>query len=273
MARQRKHFYEFGAFRVDADDHLLLRDGERVPLAPMVFNLLLILIRHPGQVLERAWLNEQVWGNAKIGDPNDYAFANLNVYIATLRKALGDDPNQPRYIETIPRIGYRFIADVSYYYHFVSYYAPPLKYSPAASVAVLPFKQLNDSDRDRPLEKGIAATLIPKLSDIGEIRALQLDRVCGYFDRDQDPLAVGRDLQAHLVLTGVIQSANDSVRVIMQLIRVRDERQLWTGTFDEKFTGILSVQDAICEQAIAELARHLRMAPYADGVEVSDPYR
>src|SRR5262245_49869980 len=112
MPGQRKHFYEFGAFRVDAVEHLLLRDGERVPLAPMVFNLLLVLIKHPGQALERAWLKEQVWGDAKIGDPDDHVLANLNVYIATLRKALGDDPHQPQYIETIPRNGYRFIADV-----------------------------------------------------------------------------------------------------------------------------------------------------------------
>ncbi len=318
MPGQRKHFYEFGAFRLDAGEHLLLRDSERVPLAPMVFNLLLVLIKHPGQALERAWLKEQVWGDAKIGDPDDHVLANLNVYIATLRKALGDDPHQPLYIETIPRNGYRFIANVrewveenkegnkeinesqtedqtigaprrrflrlaaaiwmiligagaAGYYYFKSYYAPPPEHPPLTSIAVLPFKLLNDNDRDRPLEKGMVATLIPKLSDIDEIKVLHPDKVSGYLDRNHDPATIGRGLQAHLVLTGNIQSVNDSIRVVMQLIRVKDERQIWSGTFDEKFTNVLSVQDSIASQAIAELARHLTMARYVENVKAFDP--
>ncbi len=316
MPGQRKHFYEFGAFRVDAVEHLLLRDGERVPLAPMVFNLLLVLIKHPGQALERAWLKEQVWGDAKIGDPDDHVLANLNVYIATLRKALGDDPHQPQYIETIPRNGYRFIADVREWqkeevekvtgaeeedqtvkesrrrflqlitpgmilvgavvagsYLLKSYYTPPPKQYPPTSLAVLPFKLLNDNERDRPLEKGMAATLIPRLSNINEIRALHLDKVRAYLDRDQDPAEVGRGLQVDLVLTGDIQSVNDSVRVIMQLIRVSDEQQIWSNTFTEKFTDLLSVQDSISNQAIAELTQQLRLMRYTENVEMSDPYR
>jgi len=316
MPGQSKHFYEFGAFRVDAAEHLLLRDGERVPLAPMVFNLLLVLIKHPGQALERAWLKEQVWGDAKIGDPDDHVLANLNVYIATLRKALGDDSHQPQYIETIPRNGYRFIAEVREWeeeevekvngaqaevqtvkksrrrflqlitpgmilvgavvagsYFFKSYYTPPPKQYPPTSVAVLPFKLLNDNERDRPLEKGMAATLIPRLGNINEIRVLHLDKVRGYFDRDQDPAEVGRGLQVDLVLTGDIQSVNNSVRVIMQLIRVSDEQQVWSDTFTEKFTDLLSVQDSISDQAIAELTQQLRMMRYTENVEVSDPYR
>jgi DNA-binding winged helix-turn-helix (wHTH) protein len=257
MGGQRKHFYEFGAFRVNVDERLLLRDGERVPLPPKVFNLLLILIQHPGQVLERGWLKEQVWGNTEIGDRDD-GLANLRVEIATLRKALGDASDQPRYIETIPRNGYRLIADVREWEEEIA------KHSPGVSVAVLPFRLLNDNDRDRPLEKGMAATLIPRLSNINEIRVLHLDKVCGCLNRDQDPAAIGRRLRAHLVLTGAIQSAKDDVRVIMQLIRVRDERQLWTGTFDAKFTDFLSVQDSISNQAITELARQLMTMPDAD---------
>jgi DNA-binding winged helix-turn-helix (wHTH) protein/TolB-like protein len=317
MPGQRKHFYEFGAFRVDAIEHLLLRDGERVPLAPMVFNLLLVLIKHPGQALERAWLKEQVWGDAKIGDPADHVLANLNVYIATLRKALGDDPHQPQYIETIPRNGYRFIADVREWeeenkeankeitesqtqdqtdgeprrrflrraaaiwmiligagaagYYFKYYYPPPPEHPPLTSIAVLPFKLLNDNERDRPLEKGMVATLIPKLGNIDEIKVLHPDKVSGYLDRDQDPTTIGRGLQAHLVLTGNIQSVNDSIRVVMQLIRVKDERQIWSGTFDEKFTDVLSVQDSIASQAMAELARQLTTARYVENVKAFDP--
>jgi TolB-like protein/DNA-binding winged helix-turn-helix (wHTH) protein len=316
MSEQRKRFYEFGPFRVDVVERHLSRDGERVPLAPMVFNLLLVLIQHSGQVLERTWLKEQVWGGSNIGDPDGHALANLNVYIATLRKALGDTPSHPRYIGTVARHGYRFIADVreweeeieqvsalpkadkpdsrsrrrflplltigvilvgaaiAGYYYFKSYSTPPPKHSPVISVAVLPFKLLNDDDRDRPLEKGLAATLIPRLSNINEIRVLHLDIVCEYLDqRDRDLAAIGRGLHVNLVLTGNIQRAKGDVRVIMQLIQVKDGRQLWTGTFDEKFTNVLSVQDSISKRAVAELAQQLMMLRHMENVEAFGLYQ
>src|SRR5229473_5864138 len=101
-----RHFYEFGQFRLDADRHRLLRDGEVVPLSPKAVEALLVLVRNPGKPLEREELMQAVWANTFVED------ANLTVAISHLRKALGQNGETAEYIETIPRVGYRFIAEV-----------------------------------------------------------------------------------------------------------------------------------------------------------------
>jgi DNA-binding winged helix-turn-helix (wHTH) protein/TolB-like protein/Tfp pilus assembly protein PilF len=106
MSQQPKHFYEFGAYRLDARDHLLLRDGEVVLLPPKTFDLLLALVESSGRVLTKEELMKQVWPDSFVEE------ANLSHHVFTLRKALGED-GEGRYIETIPRRGYRFVAGVS----------------------------------------------------------------------------------------------------------------------------------------------------------------
>ncbi|HEX6188287.1 MAG TPA: tetratricopeptide repeat protein [Pyrinomonadaceae bacterium] len=101
-----RHFYEFGPFRLDADKHRLMRNGELVHLSPKAIDALLVLVRSPGQLLEREALMRAVWADSFIED------ANLTVAISHLRKALGQDAGTAEYIETVPRAGYRFVADV-----------------------------------------------------------------------------------------------------------------------------------------------------------------
>src|SRR5438128_9816848 len=106
MRNSARHFYEFGRFRLDADRHRLMRDGEVVPLSPKAIEALLVLVRNPGKPLEREELMKAVWANTFVED------ANLTVAISHLRKALGQSGETAEYIETIPRVGYRFVADV-----------------------------------------------------------------------------------------------------------------------------------------------------------------
>ena len=107
MSLQPKNFYEFGAYRIDARDHLLLRDGEVVPLAPKAFDLLLVLAQSSGRVLTKEELMKLVWPDSFVEE------ANLSRHVFTLRKALDEDGDANKYIETIPRRGYRFVAGVT----------------------------------------------------------------------------------------------------------------------------------------------------------------
>jgi Tol biopolymer transport system component/DNA-binding winged helix-turn-helix (wHTH) protein len=104
--QQPKHIYEFGPFRLDAAEHLLLRDGEAVPLTPKAFDLLLALVERHGHLLEKDELLKKVWPDTFVEE------ANLASNISQLRKALGDGENGERYIETAPKRGYRFVAGV-----------------------------------------------------------------------------------------------------------------------------------------------------------------
>ena len=99
-------FYEFGQFRLDAEKHRLVRDGEIVPLTPKAVEILRVLVERPGVLVERDELMDFVWRDASV-EPG-----NLDVTISRLRKALGEDVNGGKFIETVPRLGYKFVAEV-----------------------------------------------------------------------------------------------------------------------------------------------------------------
>lgn len=104
MSHQPKHVYKFGPFRLDAAEHLLWRDETSVQLQPKVFDLLLVLVKHHGHLLEKDSLMKLVWPDTVVEE------ANLVNNISILRKVLGD--NGQRFIETVPKLGYRFVASV-----------------------------------------------------------------------------------------------------------------------------------------------------------------
>ncbi|HZM89037.1 MAG TPA: winged helix-turn-helix domain-containing protein [Blastocatellia bacterium] len=107
MATEPSRFYAFGAFRLDADEHELSREGAPVPVASKAMDVLLILIENAGQVLERSELIKRVWPDSEGAD------GSLAVTVSALRKTLGDRPDGGPYIETLPRQGYRFAASVT----------------------------------------------------------------------------------------------------------------------------------------------------------------
>jgi Tol biopolymer transport system component/DNA-binding winged helix-turn-helix (wHTH) protein len=106
MSHQPNHIYEFGSFRLDVAERLLLREGETIQLQPKTFDLLLALVEHHGHLLEKDELLKLVWPDTFVEE------ANLSSNISLIRKALGDGENGQKYIETVPKRGYRFVAGV-----------------------------------------------------------------------------------------------------------------------------------------------------------------
>src|SRR6266481_4076046 len=106
MTSPHSHLYEFGPFLLDAASRILLKDGVTVRLTPKAFETLLVLVQHGVQVVEKEQLLKEVWPDSFVEE------GSLSRNIHELRKALGDDSSEPRYIETIPKRGYRFIAHV-----------------------------------------------------------------------------------------------------------------------------------------------------------------
>src|SRR5689334_14822671 len=106
MSPQTKQFYDFANFRLDLSEKVLLCDGRPVPLTPKVFDTLQILIENAGHLLEKDELMQKIWQDRFVEE------GNLAFNIKVLRKALGDNAVNPKFIETVQRRGYRFIADV-----------------------------------------------------------------------------------------------------------------------------------------------------------------
>jgi len=103
---ESKHLYEFGGFRLDACERIFARNGERIPLAPKAFDTLLILVQHHGHVLTKDELIKTLWPDSNVEENN------LTQQISQLRRALGEGGNVPDSIETVPKVGYRFVSEV-----------------------------------------------------------------------------------------------------------------------------------------------------------------
>ena len=108
MGQQDNHSYEFGRFRLKVAERVLLRDSEPVPLTPKVFDILVTLVEHGGHVVAKDDLMKRVWPNTFVEE------GNLTQNISLLRKALGETPGGVQFIETVPRRGYRFVAETSH---------------------------------------------------------------------------------------------------------------------------------------------------------------
>src|SRR4030095_9998602 len=106
MKRPGKRFYLFDGFRVDVNERILFKEDREVPLTPKVFDTLLVLLENSSHVLTKKELMQQVWPDSFVEENN------LAQNISILRKALGEGKEGEQYIQTVPKRGYRFVADV-----------------------------------------------------------------------------------------------------------------------------------------------------------------
>lgn len=171
--------------------------------------------------------------------------ANLSQTIYALRKSLGDGHGRPQYIETLPRRGYRFVAEVKV--------VPHDTHRPARTLAVLPFRPLTPGYRDEALELGIADALITTIGNSGLLTVRPLTASRRYGGVHDDPRVAARELAVDAVLDGTLQRSGDVVRVTARLLRAADASTLWAGRFHESATNPFAVQDAIAEKIAAAL--------------------
>ncbi len=240
--------YEFGDFRLDTARRLLLAgDGLTRSLAPKAFATLLYMVEHSDVLLDKDALMKAVWPDTVVEENN------LNQNISILRRVLGGSRQEHRYIVTVPGRGYRFVAAVRTH----STAAMAISVGTIKSLAVLPFQPLVTDDRDASLEMGMADTLIARLSSIGNMIVRPISSVRKYADLAQDALTAGRELEVESVLEGSLQRQGDKIRVTVRLLNVSNGASLWAGTFDEEFTDIFALQDAISERVARALALKL----------------
>jgi len=250
--------FEFGPFRVDLSERLLVRDGKAVPLAPKLFETLAILVENSGHILEKDDLINRLWPDTFVEE------SSLAQNIFQLRKVLKDRESNGQYIETVPKRGYRFSADVrettngngasSYLATAHSLIEEDEASLSIKSLAVLPFKPLGSEKANEYLGLGMADATIIKLSGLRQLLVLPTSTVFRYTGRRNDTLTIGRKLNVDAVLDGTVQHAGERVRVTVQLICLESGKSIWSAKFDEHFTDIFAVQDSISEQVASALA-------------------
>ncbi|HWP41637.1 MAG TPA: tetratricopeptide repeat protein, partial [Blastocatellia bacterium] len=159
------------------------------------------------------------------------------------------------YIETVPKRGYRFVANVRQLSDEVAGPQAEVRSTPARinAIAVLPLRQLVADDADNFLGLGVADALITRLSNLKQVVIRPTSAVLKYADREQDPVAAGRELKVEAVLEGSIQKAGQRIRVTVQLVSIEDRAPLWADRIDTEFTDIFAVEDSISEQVARAL--------------------
>ena len=272
MEPSASYALEFGRFRLDPVKRLLLFSGNPVPLAPKVFDILLVLVQNHERLVEKEELIQAVWRDTAVEEEN------LTQSVYMLRKALKESPNEHRYIVTIPGSGYRFVASV----RKVNRLAPHSEFPPSSdlsqaepaappkSIAVLPFAPLTRESRSRHLELGMMDALITRLSKIKQIVVRPTTSVLRYGDGAKNPLAAGREQDVDFVIAGAIQTSGRRIRVTVQLVSVSDGAMLWADKFDEESSDIFDLQDSICRQVIKALKLTLTSH---ENRKVADIYR
>ncbi len=248
--------YEFGAFRLVPDERLLLRDGNPVHLATKAFDTLLVLIRNANRLVGKSELMTAVWADTCVEE------GNITLVISMLRKALGDDGNKHRYIQTVAKHGYRFICDVREI--LISEPELPAKLGEIRSLAVLPLVPLNPAAAHYYLGLGLTDAVITKLARTGGTIVRPTSAVLKYANTAIDVLSVGREQGVDAVLTGHVESFPDRVRVTAQLVRVVDESLLWADALDECPQRIFALEDEI----VKRIAHRLSI-PFSGGKKLS----
>jgi Tol biopolymer transport system component/DNA-binding winged helix-turn-helix (wHTH) protein len=151
MNKQTKHFYEFGGFRLDLNERLLLRQGKVVALTPKAFETLLALVEHSGRIVEKEFLMNRIWPDTFVEE------VSLARNVSALRKALGERDSDIQYIETFPKRGYRFVADVTEHKEEADRAAEHVPFPSAAFEEVLASHSANEAGQGFGAKVGFSA--------------------------------------------------------------------------------------------------------------------
>jgi DNA-binding winged helix-turn-helix (wHTH) protein/tetratricopeptide (TPR) repeat protein len=245
--------YEFKGFRLEAGQRRLLYQGQPVPLKPKILDLLLFLVEMRGQLVVKEDLMREIWPDSIVEENN------ITVSMSILRKTLGDDQLTHQFIETVPRRGYRFLAEVtevqaakpvpSVAHHPES--EPESQDETIDSLAVLPSQMPGSDPNVEYLSEGITESIVNMLSRIPKLRVLACSTVFRFKGKDLDAQTVGFQLNVKAVMMIRVMRLGEKLIIRSELVKVSDGSQLWGEQYNRSPNDILAVQDEIAK-AISE---------------------
>jgi TolB-like protein/Tfp pilus assembly protein PilF len=210
----------FGRYEVDLRAGELRRNNRRVKLQNQVFRLLITLLQHRGEVVTRDQLKTQIWPSSVFIDFDN----GLNAAVRKLRVVLGKPPggrSNSSYIETVPRIGYRFISAEN----------GRSIAERVTSIAILPFTNESGTEDLDYLCEGLTEALIDAVSEIRGIRKV-IARNSVYRFKGCDPQEAGRELGVQAVVSGTVQPLGDQVLVRAELLSTSDGSRIWGTRYE-----------------------------------------
>jgi TolB-like protein/Flp pilus assembly protein TadD len=225
----------FGPYGVDMRTRELRKHGVRMVLREKSFQVLVALLERPGEVVTREELRHRLWPEGIFVDFDN----SLNSTVNRLRGVLGDSTANPRFIETLPRLGYRFISPVE-----------PVGAAPP-TLAVLPFENSNHDPEQDFFADGVADALTTALGNVSTLRVISRQSVLHLRGTQRTIPEIARELKTDAIVEGSVLQAGGRVRIMAQLVQVAPERHLWAKGYECEMGDILTIQGQVA-QAIAE---------------------
>ena len=231
----------FDVFELDTAAGELRRQGDRVKLPPQPFRVLELLVRRGGGVLTRADIRERIWSDSFV----DFE-QGLNFCIRQIREALGDTADAPRFIETLPRRGYRFLLPVD---------TPPhVGPKGIRSLIVLPFRILRPDPETDFLAFSLPDALTTSLSGLRSIVVRSSLVASRFADTAQDLKTIASEADVDLILTGTLLSAGGEIRVTAQLTDAKNGTLLCSHSTQTSIGSVFRLQDELTKCAVETLA-------------------
>ena len=283
MLLQKRAIYRFHGFVLDGHERLLERDGFPIPIGPKVFDTLVLLVENSGTLVNRSTMRESLWAGQIVED------GTLARVIADLRKVLGDVGDERRFIETVPKFGYRFVAPV-----VADAEAPPTTPEPpipapaierpsskrkwivgaaaglilltvagfkvqqarnrapaVQSILIAPFQIIGNSPEAEMLQPGLQDSLALELGALSTLAVVKLKPQA--VDAPDDIAEIGRRHQAGFVLAGTIQVIAGRVNVNARLLRSATGQTVWARRFEENLDEVFKVESRLGQLTVAEL--------------------
>ncbi len=290
-SRENSHLYNFGPYRLNANERLLLRNGTPVPLSGKTFDLLLILVTNAGHLLSREALIEALWPTTIVEENS------LSWYVSALRRFLGDEDKTSRYIETVRGRGYCFIAPVTAgapekaetveppgpparrrifqagigalliviiglvgFFIWHGFFRGP---GDVRSIAVLPFENLSTNPANAYFAAGIQDTILTKLSGIANLHVISRTSTEHYPSHPHNLRHIAHQLGVATVLEGSVQKSGNQVLINVQLIDATNDNHIWAQAYTRKLDNVFAVESDVAEQVAAALKAKLLPAERA----------
>jgi DNA-binding winged helix-turn-helix (wHTH) protein/TolB-like protein len=277
--------FAFGPFHYDAEQRLLFRQGEVVPLVPKAIDTLHVLLEQRGRVVEKAELMKLVWPDTTVEE------VGLARNISLLRKALEDEAGQ--YIETIPRRGYRFAAEGRtegpgagrgtrrwcgsgpgkrrwlllaggvvalggiVYWQFYT----PSRYLPQgpgfASLAVVPFESLTYELDRSAFSRGLSDLLVADLSKLDRVQVISPSTVRRYTWLGISTGLMGRLLGLEVLVEGTVQKVGERIAITARLVDVHTGKLIWAEVYDYPAADLGQIQTEVARKVATQVGAHL----------------
>lgn len=238
----------FGAFEFSLKTGELRKGGIRIKLPDQSAEILAALLERPGELVMRDELREKLWPADTFVDFDH----GLNNATNRLREALGDSAEEPRFVETLPRRGYRFIAPLERCGR-----EPILPR--IGSLAVLPLENLTGDAAQEYFVDGMTDALITRLAQIGALRVISRTSVMHFKGTYKKLPEIARELNVDAVVEGTVARSGPRVRITAQLVDARTDQHLWAREYERNLTDILLLQAEVASAIANEV--QVRLTP------------